>query len=121
MPRIISVDADLCFYNECYFLDSTPDRLRVIRANQPLLKFIRAEDSDQIIVMLGSLRQSKMLDQLNSQKNETESAFIAIQTITNHLRARLDPFLMADVSAGAPPGTAYWQAMDRWYVGAHHE
>lgn len=119
MPRIISLDADLCLYNEHYFLDPESDKRRVIRANQPLLKFILAEKSDKLILMLGSLRQSNELDKLNSRLNDTESAFIAIQTISEHLNARLDPFLMADVSAGVPPGTAYWKAMDRWYVGAH--
>ena len=125
--RIIafSLDADGCLFNEKYMLYD-----KVIAGNTALLSHMirQAEYIKQLIILVGSNRQSHHLDQFNSTENKTMSCFLAVEKITSclstklsHQNVGLDRFLMADIYHDLEAGTAFTQAIDPCHLGPHSD
>mgnify|MGYP003390439057 CR=1 FL=1 len=123
MRRVLSFDLDNCLFHCGYSADSRRDEMEVISTNKVLLDSIIADKGnfDELIVMVGSARQSASSDRFNSRENNTESGFTAIRKISEHISARLDTFLLADVYGDTPDGTASHNAINPSYSGTHHD
>lgn len=123
--RIIafSLDADGCLFNDKYMLYD-----EVIAGNTALLSHMirQAEYIKQLIILVGSNRQSHHLDLFNSTENKTMSCFPAVKEITSYLSTKLphqnvglDRFLMADIYHDLEAGTAFNQAIAPYHLGPH--
>lgn len=115
--RVLSFDFDGCLFNRAYI-----DSHDVIQANYDFLEKIKAENAhfDDVYTFIGSNRQSKPIDIVNSHSGKG-SCFPAIALVNKHLGAKFDSFLLADVYADLPEGTAYARAMDSEYNGSHSD
>ena len=75
-------------------------------ANQRLIDFLKA-DKDKFgkeIILVGSNRQSLMLDGSLSVYNGNGSCFIATDLICKHLGFEFDRFILSDIYLGKEPG-----------------
>lgn len=111
--RVISLDFDGCLFHSGYIQQyAEKGTLDVIATNQPFLDSLKAQNSNytQTIVMVGSNRQSKEIDVLNSYNKG--SCFPQIKKISDYLSASLDKFLLADVYGQLPSGTSFNKAQD---------
>lgn len=121
MHRVLSFDLDNCLFHCNY--SSNPGRhpFEVVNKNRVLLDSILARKASvkELIVMVGSARQSVIDDQVNSTQNDTESGFVAIQKISEYLGAKLDTFLLADVYGNLSDGVSFKRACDVHYTGVH--
>jgi len=133
--RVLSFDFDGCIFNKDY-INSCKGRASteirdVIKYNESFLKEIRAENDrlaySSVISFIGSNRQSKYIDNLNSIKGKKKvgSCFPAIQEISIYLSVKFDSFLLADIYGryenGNPleDGTSYNRATDPYFKGKH--
>lgn len=118
---VSSFDMDSCMFHQDYNWQLSYDDMEVINNNKSLLDLIKSKSPyyKQTIVLLGSARQTKQLDDFCSNKNTTESAFTAIQKIASYLNARLDRFLLADIYHDFEDGTSFNRAIDKNYSGLH--
>lgn len=127
MRRVLSFDLDNCVFNYFYSTNPNRDSMHVIQINKMLFNSIIKESKkdDELILMVGSARQSAWSDRHNSENNGTESGFTALEKINKHfgqhLNARLDPFLLADVYGNVPDGTSFNNAIDPSYQGVHYD
>lgn len=125
MKRVICIDFDNCFFNRNYLNNETirydSDDGYVIWSNIKLLDSIKKDQANfsDLIVMTGSARQSYSTDIGNSNRNLTESSFIALKKISAHLEAKLDNFLLADIYADLPDGKSFDNAIDKYFSGKH--
>ncbi|MCH9756410.1 MAG: hypothetical protein K0U37_04355 [Gammaproteobacteria bacterium] len=123
----VSFDMDGAIFNtrQYHHLKEKDDNA-VVNSNQTLLVKIRENSANyaETIVFVGSNRQDYDHDQLNSERNETEPCFSAIQKLSTALDARLDPFLLADVyretNKGFEPGYAFGLTQRRDVEGLNH-
>ena len=114
--RVLSFVFDGCLFHRDYrraslaILSSLP---AVIEKNQSLLEAIKIENSlyREVTSFIGSARQSEWIDKANSQKNGTESCFIAILSVCRYLGIKFNPLLLTDVYQGLDAGTSYRRAM----------
>ncbi|MDF1678862.1 MAG: hypothetical protein P1U32_09235 [Legionellaceae bacterium] len=114
----VSFDADNCLFHAGY-QPTKKDILsekcqQVITENLPLLNSLKAhaQSFKETIVLVGSLRQSYAIDKLNAQAGTTESIFTAIQKVSDYIEATLNTFLLSDIYANLPPGTAFDRAVN---------
>lgn len=121
MRRVLSFDLDNCVFHRGYYQNVIRSPMDVININRVLFDSIKADSKNysELIVMLGSARQSEYDDRYNSKQNKTESGFTALQKISDYLNARLDPFLLADVYGNTPDGTSFNNAINPSYEGIH--
>ena len=138
--RVLSFDFDGCIFNGDYVNSCKRKAAKeindIIKYNESFLKEIRAENDrlayTNVISFIGSNRQSKAIDDLNSIKFtiglgiiKVGSCFPAIQAITNYLSVKFDSFLLADIYGhyenGNPleDGTSYNRAIDPAFKGMH--
>jgi len=123
--RVLSFDFDGCLFNNKYPVIPASLRLRsntkVILANQTFLDSIKEENKtfEKVVTYTGSARQSKGIDDANSELNNTESCFIAIEVISKYLEATFDNFLMADIYGNLNAGTSFNRATDKSYRDSH--
>ncbi len=111
--QILSFDFDGCLFNK-HFHDN------VLDCNIGLLNTINNEKTqyDKITVFVGSNRQSVEVDILNSfpfdRKNTVGrgSCFPRAKQVAQYLGAHLDTFLLSDLAADQPAGTAFNKALD---------
>ena len=115
--RVLSFDFDGCLFNINYIM--ARDNKDVIKYNEVLLKTISNDHHlySKTITLVGSNRQSKTIDLCNSPHKG--SCFPAIKTISTHLKAELDSFLLADIHGDLPDGTSFDRAIDQTYMGPH--
>lgn len=121
--RVLSFDLDNCLFHEKYSSALSRDILEVVNKNKALLDSILMDrmNFQELIVLVGSARQSAFVDRLNSKTNQTESGFAAIQKISDYIDATLNTFLLADVYGDVPDGTAFRHALDSSYCEKHHD
>jgi hypothetical protein len=107
---ITSFDFDGCLFHAGYVSNPSKD---IIAANQSLLSSLLNEKKNftKTITLIGSSRQSYFIDLICRAK--TGSCFPAIQTVSDYLGSTLDPFLLADIYAKLPSGTAFHRAISQ--------
>ncbi len=103
--RILSFDVDGCLFNHAYRGSTDRD---VVSHNRLFLEEIRNKNNDfsKTITMVGSLRQSKHLDDLGSEYNSTTCCFPAVKEIADDLASTFDPLLLADIFGDLRNGTS---------------
>lgn len=120
-----SLDADGCLFNAEYICSK-----KVVASNQSLLMHMtaKAQDTKNIVLLVGSNRQSQTIDKYNSIRNGTISCFVAIEEITaflskqlNQHQVRLDRFLLADIHSNVTEGTSFEQAINPLHTGPYNE
>lgn len=109
-----SFDADNCLFSKKYNPSNEEIRSgncqQIITSNKHLLNALKDTTRKNIqhaYVFVGSLRQSKYLDVLNSIDNQTESFFIAIKKVADYLGFILDKFLIEDIYTNRPSGNSF--------------
>ncbi|CDZ76502.1 hypothetical protein BN59_00772 [Legionella massiliensis] len=104
--RVLSFDFDGCLFHTSY--TDSPDR-DVIAHNREFFDAIKAEKAkySQVYTLIGSNRQSTLIDFYNRAKG---SCFTAIQAISDYLGSTLDTFLMADIFGDLPDGESFRRA-----------
>lgn len=121
--HVKSFDFDGCLYNEKYHniveaCKSPHDPSLVIHSNAIFLDKLRdeflREKASEVIMMVGSARQSPSLDYSNSTNKNTESCFLSLlsvagyfQKILKKVKVCVDDFLMADLYLGKKNGTHF--------------
>ena len=113
--RVLSFDFDGCLFNALFF-DNKESRLNVVKSNSQLLNSLKEKNPqfEKTIVLVGSNRQSMQSDLSNSFGGSIQkgSCFPRIKEVAEHLNAELDSFLLADVYANSPAGTAFKKVCD---------
>ncbi len=106
--RVLSFDFDGCLFN-LHYIRSTEQN--VIASNQSLLDYLKSKNHhySETIVMVGSNRQSKHVDEVNHPRKG--SCFPAIKEVADYLDAKLDLFLLADLHGDLPNGTSFLRAI----------
>lgn len=127
--RVCSLDFDGCLFHGGYisaaqYRGTMPN---VIDYNQSFLDEIKKSNNNysQTITFIGSNRQSRRIDIMNSDVKG--SCFPAIQAVTDYLMTDInypvifDPFLMADIYSDLASGVSYYRGLSRFYSGHHAE
>lgn len=117
--RVLSFDFDGCLFNNHYLTSQEKD---VLNSNAAFLDKIKQENLTftKAYTFIGSNRQSRYIDSINSKKTSSGSCFPAIEKVSNFLGTTLDPFILADIYGDAPDGTSFAQAINNDYKGAHN-
>ncbi|MDR3443124.1 MAG: hypothetical protein P4L65_08915 [Legionella sp.] len=117
--RVLSFDFDGCLFNHHYLTSQEKD---VLTSNAAFLDKIKQENLTftKAYTFIGSNRQSRYVDVINSKKSGSESCFPAIKKVSDFLGTTLDPFILADIYGDAPDGISFAQAIDNDYRGAHN-
>lgn len=118
--RVLSFDFDGCLFNYRYI----HDKRTIINANKPFFDDLkkRNESFDEVVVCIGSNRQSYNIDKLGSKQNHTKSCFQEIRHVSDYLRhsdsmqnkVQFDSFLLADIFAAQ-------QERREWYDGKAYD
>lgn len=116
--RFLSFDFDGCLFNESYNLAK---KQNVIESNKAFLNKIKIENRSfsKVYTAVGSNRQSKMIDVINSP--DKGSCFPAVERVSKFLSTTLDPLLLADIYGNLEPGTSYKRARDKNYQREHSD
>lgn len=124
-PRIlvISVDFDGCLFHEAYMKSDSPNRL--IETNDKFIQHVLAEIEQgryqQVVLMIGSARQSKIIDDINHMskvKGGTESCYAAILNLCDEIQQKLtipctvDRMLLADIYGDRPLGENFTKSVN---------
>ena len=118
MIYVFVPDADGCLYHRSYRYSLVKD---VIAYNKVLLDFVReqAKDCSQFIILNGSNRQSKAIDDENKQKNKTGSFLVDLDYISKYLGANLNKLLLADIFSKRSGGEFFNRAINPDDSGHH--
>lgn len=125
--NVRSLDFDGCLFNKKYLSMSVSDT-RLVKANQGFLsaiaKSIKSSKFDEVILMVGSNRQSKAIDDMNLgawSKGKIiykESCYpamakllAALQAKVSKIPCRVDDYLLADTYGDLKPGTNFKNAV----------
>lgn len=118
--RVHSFDFDGSLFNDNYMEAYERDKdqkAAIIKGNKRLLDDIKASSRhfSKQIVIVGSNRQSKRIDVINSDRMyaKTGSCFTAIKEVANYLGAELDTFLLADLYHGLEDGESFKRAISQ--------
>lgn len=110
--RVNSFDFDGCLFNQDYINSDEKD---VIKANQTIFSVIKEQNHNYLknIIFIGSNRQDKNMDDENKKKGGKVygSCFPAIISVSEHLNAKFDNLLLADIYADLQDGESYRRAM----------
>ena len=108
-------------YDGCFAPLSKSDDIIVV--NQGLLneekENYRTKEFNKAYTLIGSNRQSNLIDKLNSGSKQNGSCFTAIKQINDYLGAEFVSLLMADIDNDLSDGTSYSRATDVDYTGEH--
>lgn len=123
MPRkilVLAMDFDGCVFNRTYLHSKSANRL--IETNGLFFEFVKQELSknnyEQIILTVGSNRQSKELDYINSCMRSSESCFPAMIKLQNEINLRfktpcnVNPILLTDVFNDRKSGDTFNHALE---------
>jgi hypothetical protein len=112
--NVLSLDFDNCLANR-EFDKIINEKNALITANKILFEHIfklnKQHKFNETVVLIGSNRQSKSVEDLNAHAYNCE-CFSKMQSITNHLQTKIpackfDNFLMADLYNDLPPGKSF--------------
>ncbi|MBA3660423.1 MAG: hypothetical protein H0W64_01730 [Gammaproteobacteria bacterium] len=118
---VLSIDGDRCLFNDQYYTLQSDSK--VLEANQTLIdeivKKVETNNYDRVIFMAGSNRQSKSIDDANSEHNGSDSYFEALTTLTQavknklHVSCELDQFLLSDLYSDRPFGENFTNSLNK--------
>lgn len=138
---VLTLDADGCLFHVKYrraalkYIDigkalkwhswhptKTIPQALVLSHNRFLLghidNLIKKEQYDEVVFLVGSNRQSAVMDFNSVVRNKTESAFWAVKTITDHFKKiypkrniSFDPYLLADSYESKETGSSLKDAL----------
>ena len=97
-------------FDDCISTQKEPASLRsYIETNQLLINFIQQNQSDKKIMLVGSNRQSLMIDLDKCfsglfKGKKAGSCYTAIAYISKHVDAEFDPFTLSDIFLDKLPG-----------------